>query len=104
VQRQVRDPVQQELYLLARQRTLAHEHEILDSSAFEMVTVHIARMIMPVMIMIVTERVMIALIVLIRLDIEPQPRIRPCVGRVETPGCEQLGDYHGGPINLRDLG
>jgi hypothetical protein len=99
------DPVQQELYLLARQRTLAYEHEILDSSAFEMMTVHVARMIMPVMIMIVAERVMIARIVLmIRLDIEPRPGIRPCVGRVETPGCEQLGDYHGGPIDLRDLG
>ena len=98
------DPVQQKLRLPARQGSLAHEHEILDSSALEIVTVDIARMIMPLMIMIVAASVMIARIVLIRPDVEPWPGIRPWVGGVETRRCEQLGDYRRGPVDLRDLG
>ena len=86
------DPVQQKLRLPARQGGLAHEHEILDSPVLKMVTVRIARMIMTVMIMIVAGKPHdLVRIVLIRLDVEPWPRIRPWVGGVETRRRQQLG-------------
>ena len=46
----LRDPVQKKLRFLARERTLAHENEILNTPAFEMVTVGVKRMIMLVTI------------------------------------------------------
>ena len=86
------DPIQQELCFLARQRTVAREHKILDTSFLEMMTVRMARVIMFVMIIIVAARIMIMGAVLMRLDIEPWPGIRPWVGGIETRRCEQFGD------------
>ena len=44
------DPVQKKPRLFAHERILAHENEILNTPAFEMVTVCVKRMIMLVMI------------------------------------------------------
>ena len=83
------DPVQKKPRLFAYERILAHENEILNTPAFEMVTVCVQSMIMLVMItfvmMIVAARDVIISRILIGFHIEPRTGIRPRVGRVRTP-------------------
>ena len=102
------DPVQKKPRLFAYERILAHENEILDSSAFKMVTMWLAGMIMLVMIifvmMIVAARVVIVGRILIGFQIEPRTGIRLRVGRVEARRREELRYDRRRPIDFRDLG
>ena len=83
------DPVQKKLRLFAHQRCLAHENEILNTPAFEMVTVCVKSVIMLVMItfvrMIVAARDVTIGRILIGFRIEPRTGVRVRVGRVRTP-------------------
>ena len=83
------DPVQKKPRFLAHERTLAHENEILNTPAFEMVTVCAKSMIMLVTItfvmMIVAARDVIMGRILIGFHIEPRTGVRVRVGRVRTP-------------------
>ena len=104
----LRDPVQKKLRFLARERTLAHENEILNTPAFEMMAVCAQRLIMLVTItfvmMIVAARDVIMGSILIGFHIEPRTGIRLRVGRVEPWRRQELRDHRRRPIDLRDLG
>ena len=83
------DPVQKKPRFLARERTLAHQNEILNTPAFEMMAVCAERTIMLVTIifvmMTVAARDVIMGRILIGFHIEPRTGIRLRVGRVRTP-------------------
>ena len=81
----LRDPVQQELRFFARERALPGEYEILDSPAFKVRLVRVARVIVFVMVMIVAARVMVLGGVLIGLNVKPRAGIGRRVGACRTP-------------------
>ena len=102
------DPVQKKSRLFAYERILAHENEILNAPAFEMVTVCVIHMIMLVTItflmMIVAARDVILGRILIGFHIEPRTGVRVRVGRVEPRRSEELRHHRRRPIDFSDLG
>src|ERR1700722_7204219 len=100
----LRNSVQQELRLLARQGAFARENETLDAPAFEMVTVRMAGALVLLMTRAAVTSVMVVCGVLIGLHVEPGARIRLRVRRVEAPRRKEFGDIRGRPINLVNFG
>ena len=100
----LRNSVQQELRLLARQGAFARENEILDSPAFEMVTVRMAAAIVLVTSMVAVTSVMGMCGVLIGLHVEPGTGVRLRVVRVEAPRRKEFGDLRGRQIDLVNFG